>query len=165
MAFTRKTWLWIFVGVVGFGVLCIIAVAGAGMYFVSSHVQASKSSSADAFRAFDEVHAKFKHEKPVFELDAKEHPRQVRPFSSMPTASKKADMAWMLVWDTDDERLVKMSLPFWVLRLGRQKIDISSGGFDFNRLQLDINELQRVGPVLLFDLRTSDGDRVLIWTQ
>ena len=165
MAWTRKTWLWIFIGVVGFGVLCIIAIAGAGMYFVSSHVHAGPSTSADAFRAFDEVHAKFKNEKPVFELDGKEHPRQVRQFSDMPTSLKKADMAWMLVWDPDRERLVKMSMPFWILRLGRQKIDISSGGFDFQRLQLDVNELQRVGPVLLFDLRTSGGERVLIWTQ
>jgi hypothetical protein len=165
MAFTRKTWLWILVSVVGFGVLCIIAVAGFGMYFVRSHVHAGRSTSADAFRAFDEVRAKFKGDKPVYELDAKEHPRQIRQFSEMPTSSTKAEMAWMLIWDPEEERLLKMSMPFWVLRLGRQKIDISSGGFDFQRLQLDVGELQRVGPVLLFDLRSRGGERVLIWTQ
>ena len=165
MGFTRKTWLWILVGVVGFGVFCIIAVAGAGMYFVSKHVHQGRSTSAEAFRTFDDVRAKFKNEKPVFEVDNREHPRQVRKFSDMPTSKAKADMAWILAWDPEREKLVKVSMPFWLLRLGRQKIDVSSGGFDFQRLQIDINELQRVGPVLLFDFRSTGGDRVLIWTQ
>jgi hypothetical protein len=52
-----------------------------------------------------------------------------------------------------------------MLRLGRQKIDIASGAFDFERMQLDVNELERVGPVLLFDVHEGSGKRVLIWTQ
>ena len=56
-------------------------------------------------------------------------------------------------------------MPFWVLRLGRQKIDIAQGAFDFQRMELDVPELERVGPVLLFDLRRSGGERVLVWTQ
>jgi hypothetical protein len=39
------------------------------------------------------------------------------------------------------------------------------GGFDIERLQLDVNELHRVGPVLLFDFKSTNGERVLIWTQ
>jgi len=165
MAFTRKTWLWILVGIVGFGVVCVIAIAGFGMYFVSNHVHAGPSTTAEAFKAFDDVRARFKNEKPVFELDNRDQPRQIRKFTEMPTSSTPADMAWILVWDPDRERMVKVSMPFWVLRLGRQKIDIANGGFDFQRLQLDVKELQRVGPVLLFDLRTGSGERVLVWTQ
>ena len=59
----------------------------------------------------------------------------------------------------DRQRLVKVSLPFWVLKFGKQKIDIMEGGFDFQRLQLDVNELQRVGPILLFDYRSNGGER------
>ena len=39
------------------------------------------------------------------------------------------------------------------------------GGFDFERMELDVNELERVGPVLLFEHRSNAGERVLIWTQ
>jgi hypothetical protein len=165
MAPSRKTWLWILVAVVGFGVLCIVGLAGFGMYFVSNHVHAGRATTADAFRAIDEAKAKFQTEKPVYELDKTEHPRQVRNFSDMPTSATKTNNVWVLAWDPDRERLVRLSLPFWVLKLGRQKIDVTSGGFDFQRLQLDINELQRVGPVLLFDFRSPNGDRVVIWTQ
>lgn len=165
MAPTRRTWLWILVAVVGLGVLFIIAVAGFGLYFVSSHVKAERSTSADAFRAFDEARDRFKNEKPIYELDNRERPRQIRQFSDMPTSTVRTEVVWILVWDPDSERLVKVSMPFWLLRLGRKKIDINSGGFDFQELKLDVDELQRVGPVLVFDYRSTDGERVLVWTQ
>jgi hypothetical protein len=161
----RRTWLWILVGLVGLVLVCVIAMAGFGMYFVSRHVHAGPSSTTAAFQAFDNARAQFKDAKPMFELDDRDHPRQMRQFSDLPTADKKADVVWILAWDPDRERLAKISLPFWVLRLGRQKIDINSGGFDFERLELDVNELARVGPVLLFDLRANNGKRVLVWTQ
>lgn len=165
MAVSRKTLIWIIVGVVGFGVVCLIAVAGFGMYFVTHHVQARHATSAEAFSAFDEARAKFKDEKPVFDMDNTEHPRQVREWSSMPTSASKASDMWLLAWDPERERMARVSLPFWILRLGKRRIDISSGGFDLDQVDLDVNELTRVGPVLLFDLRMPSGKRVLIWTQ
>jgi hypothetical protein len=71
----------------------------------------------------------------------------------------------ILAWDPDKARLARVSLPFWMLKLGRKKIDLTSGDFDFQRLPLDIEQLQRVGPVLLFDYRPAGGQRVLVWTQ
>lgn len=165
MAPSRKTWLWIVFGLVGFVVFCIIGLAGFGMYFISNHVSARAASSAEASKAFDNAREPFKTEKPVFDLDNLERVRQLRQFSDMPTSSIKADSVWVLAWDPDKGRLIKVSLPFWVLRLGRQKIDISSGAFDLQRLQMDVKELRRVGPQLLFDLRTPSGERVLIWTR
>jgi hypothetical protein len=132
---------------------------------VSHHVQARHATSAEAYSAFDDAHAKFKDEKPVYDMDNMEHPRQVREWSTMPTSVSKTNEVWVLAWDPDRERLARVSIPFWILRLGKRKIDISTGGFNFERLELDVNELQRVGPVLLFDFRTGSGERVLIWTQ
>lgn len=165
MSPSRRTWIWIIVAVLGLGIICIIGVAGAGMYFVSQHFKASKISTADAIKAIDEARVRFKTDQPVFLLDKSDHPRQVRKFEDMPTSTTKTQSVYVLAWDPDKERLVRVSLPFWMLRLGRQKIDISSGDFDFQRLQLDMKELQRVGPVLLFDLRTRNGAHVLVWTQ
>ena len=161
----RRTWLWILVGVLGFGLGCVIAMAGFGMYFVSNHVKAGPSTATDAFRAFDDARALFKDAKPIFDLDDRERPRQLRQLSDLPTSPTKAENVWILAWDPDRERLVKVSLPFWVLKLGRQKIDVMNGGFDFERMQLDVNELQRVGPVLLFEHRTLSGNRVMVWTK
>jgi hypothetical protein len=165
MAPTRRTWLWVLAAVLGLGVVFIIAMAGFGVYFVSNNVRAGQATASDAFKQFDEARAPFGDQPAVFELDERERPKQLREFSSMPTGEKKAETMWILVWDPDRERIVRVSMPFWVLRLGRQKIDIAEGGFDFQSLQLDVAELERVGPVLLFDLRRSAGERVLVWTQ
>ena len=165
MAAKRRTWLWILLAVLGLCVVAVIALAGFGMYFVRNHVHAGSATPSQAFKAFDAASARFKEVKPIFEIDDRRHPKQLRQLSDLPTSAEKSEFVWVLAWDPDRERLVKVSMPFWLLKLGKQKIDIMEGGFDFQKLQLDMNELQRVGPVLLFDYRPNTGQRVLIWTQ
>ena len=164
---TRKTWVWIIVGIAGVSLVALIAVAGAGVYFVSRHIRTERMTSADAIRAFDSVKSSFHDQRPLYELDSAEHPRVVRPLMDLPTSNTKPESLWVLAWDPDDERLVKVSLPFWMLSVGRKKMEIAGAGreFDLERLNLDTNELERIGPALLFDLRERDGARVLLWTQ
>jgi hypothetical protein len=88
-----------------------------------------------------------------------------RPLESLPAGATRPQTMYILAWDPDKERLARVSMPFWMLRLGRKKIDLTSGGFDFERLQLDIEQLERVGPIILFDYRPQNGQRVLVWTQ
>ena len=161
----RRTWLWILAGVLGVGVLFIIAIAGFGVYFVTSHVKAGHSSSTEAFQAFDEARAQFKDPAPLFEVDRHDEPKMRRRLEQMPTGSRKAETMMILAWDPDRERLARVSMPFWMLRLGKSKIDLTTGGFDFERVQLDIEQLERVGPIVLFDHRPQTGQRVLVWTQ
>jgi hypothetical protein len=49
--------------------------------------------------------------------------------------------------------------------MGHQKIDIANSQFNLEHMQLDMKQLERVGPLLLLDLRSRGGQRVLIWTQ
>jgi hypothetical protein len=72
----------------------------------------------------------------------------------------------VLAWEPDDERVVQVSLPFWLLKLGRHKVDVTGKrGFDLDRLNIDVQELERVGPVLILDLHAPSGQRVLVWTK
>ena len=163
---SKKTWIWILVACFGLAILAMAGVAGLGLYFVASHISTGRSSDADALRTFDEIRGEFKESEPLFEIDSHETPRQTRELTSLPTSDRKPEHLWILAWDPRDERLSKISLPFWMLRLGRDNIDIrSDGGFDLEQLDLDVDELERVGPQLIFDLRTPDGERVLIWTR
>lgn len=165
MALKRKTWIWIVVSIVGVGFLCVAAIAGFGFYFISHNVKASKSTSGEAFKAFDEARKPFQDMQPLFELDRRDEPKMTRPLESMPAGATRPQTMYILAWDPDKERLARVSMPFWMLRLGRKKIDLTSGGFDFERLQLDIEQLERVGPIILFDYRPQNGQRVLVWTQ
>jgi hypothetical protein len=162
---TAKTWLWIILGFLGICVLGLAVVAGAGVYFVSKHIQVKPTTGASALQTFDAARAQFKSQPPLLELDEFEHARSTRKLSEMPTSAVKPANLHLLVWDVDENHLVNISIPFWVLRFGRQRMRFSNSGFDVERLNLDVPELERIGPALVLDYRAPAGDRVLIWTQ
>jgi len=163
---SRKTWVWVVVGAGSVCLVGLVAIAGAGVYFVSRHISTERSTSAEAIRAFDAVKASFAEQRPLYELDNEERPTMPRPFSEFPTSSIRPEHLRFLAWDPEQERLIKISLPFWVLRMHKAKLDLGSGeGFDLEHLNLDGEELARIGPALVFDYRDRDGARVLLWTQ
>jgi hypothetical protein len=159
---SRRTW--IVLGVLGAGLVLLLAAAGAAVFFVTQHVQTRRTTSADALRTFDEVRVAFAGARPLFELDPDDEPRAVRPLHELPTAPSAPTT---LRIHPDDQRTVRLSLPFWVLRLGKKDVTVVNDGEGFNleRLDLDVDELERVGPALVLDYRNSDGVRVMLWTQ
>ena len=162
----RKTWIWILVSVAGVGVVGLIVIAVAGVMFVTSHVTTTRATAGEAQRAFDATRAMLKDQQPLVEIDRLEQPRVTRQLSQLPSAATKPQYMWVLVWNDREQQLIKVSLPFWLLRLGRKKIDFgSTRGFDLERLNLDLKELERVAPTLVLDHRSAGGERVLIWTQ
>lgn len=164
---TTKTWLWIILGLLGVCVIGLFLIAGAGVYFVSRHIHVRPTTSANALQTFDTARAVFKSQQPLLELDEFEHVRAVRPLSDLPSSAVKPTDLHLLVWDTSEDRILNISIPFWVLRLGHQRMKfVDAGhGFDVERLHLDVPELERIGPALVLDFRERAGDRVLIWTQ
>ena len=159
--------MWVVVGLAAFCLLGLILLAGAAVFFVTRHISTERSSSANAIRSFDEVRATFPGQKPLYELDSSERPMMTRPFSEIPSSSTRPEQVRLLAWDPHDERLVRVALPFWMLRMHKAKVDLSRDGtsFDLEHLQLDGEELERIGPALLFDYREPHGARVLVWTQ
>jgi hypothetical protein len=166
MAPTR-TWVWVCVAVASAGVLALIAVAGASVYFVSSHVQSSDSTPAGALQSFGTVLASFEGQRPLYELDAHHKPHLAAPSTARPSAPTKAGDLLVLAWDPHDQRLVRLSVPFWLLRFSERRIRVvrDEAGFDFRELRLDVEELGRIGPALVLDYRNQDGRRVLLWTE
>jgi hypothetical protein len=163
----RRTWLWIIGGVAASGLLGLIAIAGAGVYFVSRHVETQDSTGAQAVVAFDRVTADFASRRALYELDARERPQLTVPLAALPTSTATPTSLMVQAWDPEQERLVRLSLPFWLLRLGPEQMRVSrrEHGFDFHQLELDIDELERIGPALVLDYRNQDGVRVLLWTK
>jgi hypothetical protein len=72
-----------------------------------------------------------------------------------------------MAFDSKDERVVRMDLPFWMLRLKMRgsRFDVGGGNVDLAKLRLTVEDLERFGPTLIVDHRGSDGSRVLIWSQ
>jgi hypothetical protein len=163
----KKTWIWIIVACLGLGVMSLFGLAAAGVYFAASHIDTERVSSAEALRAFDQAREEFREQKPLFELDNYENPRPTRVLREIPTSPTRPEDLWIMAWDPDEGRILKISLPFWMLRLGRRNIDVhhDESGFDLKDLDLDVAELERIGPTLVFDLRAPEGERVLVWTR
>lgn len=164
---SRKTWLWVLGSIGALGVVVLIAAAGAGIYFVSRHVQSDAASSAEALHTFDAVKTAFADKAPLYELDRADQPRPTQPLSSLPTAQTPPRDLRVLVWDPENQRVIKLSMPFWMLRFGKQKFSLPQGhgGVDLDHLDLDLEQLERIGPALVFDYRHPEGARVLLWTQ
>ncbi|MNC90612.1 hypothetical protein D3C83_67300 [compost metagenome] len=60
-----------------------------------------------------------------------------------------------------------MSLPLWIMRFANRGVHIGrhGGNFDIAALELDVADLERIGPALIVDFRDDEGRRVLVWTQ
>jgi hypothetical protein len=164
MAPSKRTWLWIVLAALGLCVIFVIAIAGVGLYLVSSHVSTKTSTTAEALSALDTARAPFKGVPPVYEVDDRERVKELRKISELPDGKTTPKNLYVLMWDAEDEKLVKVAIPFWVLRMGK-RIDIGNELFELERMHLDVKELERIGPVLLLDLPARGGQRVLIWTQ
>jgi hypothetical protein len=163
---SRRTW--IVLGALGAGVAVLLVAAGAAVYFVTQHVETRETTSADALRALDEVRTSFGDQRPLYEFDQDDEPRAVRPLRELPTAPSTTTSLQILAWDPDDQRTVRLSLPFWVLRLGKSDVSVVSNNgsrFTLEQLDLDVDELARVGPALVVDYRGSEGVRVMVWTK
>jgi hypothetical protein len=160
----KRTWLWVLAAIGAICVIGLVVVAIAGIVFVRQHVETRTATSADADRAFESAKERFKGQVPLIELEAGDA-KVTRRLAELPTSSVTPANLWLLVWEPDDQQLVRMSLPFWILRFGRQNFQTRGRNFDLERLNLDVKELERIGPTLLMDQRMPSGERVLIWTQ
>jgi len=164
MAGRVKTWVWVVVGIVVFGILGVIAMAAAGLWFVKSHVNIQTTSIASASADFQTVRARFANQKPLIELD--ERGNFMHANTDRPAGTQRPQTLSVMAFDSHDEKVVRLELPFWLLRLkGRARFDVGGGSVDLQKLRLTVEDLERYGPILILDQKDSDGSRVLIWSQ
>ena len=167
MAGKVKTWVWVIVGIAAVGVLCVIAMAAAGIYYFTQNIEARKASPTVAASEFDAVRTRFRGQKPLIELDERGHFLRSNTDRRVPENARPPEALYVLAFDPDDEGLVKVTIPFWLLRLktGNSRIDFGKGDVDFEDLKISVEDLERYGPTLILDQTNRGGDRVLVWSQ
>jgi hypothetical protein len=71
-----------------------------------------------------------------------------------------------MAFDPDDARVVRVEIPFWLLRLKlRGGIDFNGRRMELDDLKLTVEDLERYGPALVVDHQGSSGERVVVWSQ
>ncbi len=166
MAGKVKTWVWVVVAVVVIGILGIIALAGAGIYFFSQHIDTRTESPAGAAREFAQISGRFTGQKPLIELD--ERGRYLRSHTDRQATpgAETPDTLHVMAFDPDDARIVRVEIPFWLLRLKlRGGIDFNGNRMELEDLKLTVEDLERYGPALVVDHQGPSGERVVAWSQ
>ena len=160
-----KTWVWVIAGVIGIGILGIVAMAAAGLWFVRSHVDVRETTLAAVSNDFDAVRARFASQKPLIELD--DHGEFIRANTDRPSGTVRPQSLNVMAFDPDDEKVVRMDLPFWLLRLksGGSRFSVGGGDVDLAKLRLTVEDLEHFGPTLILDHKDRRGARVLVWSQ
>jgi hypothetical protein len=165
MAGKVKPWVWVVIGIVVCGILFIISMAAVGLWFVKSHVEVRSASPAAVTEDFQTVRARFADQKPLIELD--ERGNVFHANTDRPVSSQRVETLNIMAFDPREERVVRMDLPFWLLRLKMRgsRFDVGGSNVDLAKLRLTVEDLERYGPTLILDQKDTDGARVLIWSQ
>jgi hypothetical protein len=166
MAGRIKTWIWVVIALFAICILGAVAVAGTGYYFFRQHFDTKVTSPANAAVEFEQVKAQFTGQKPLIELDERGRFLRANPDRPGRSDTRRPDQLFVLAFDPDDARIVKVTIPFWLLRLKpRGTIDFNGGQVELEDLKLTVEDLERFGPTLIVDHKSPRGERVLVWSQ
>lgn len=167
MAGKVRTWVWVVAGIVVVGILCVVALAAAGIYFFSRNINTREASPAMAARQFEEVKTKFSGQRPLIELDERGRLLRTNPDRPEQQDVRRPHTLHVLAFEPDENRIVQVNIPFWLLRFktGNQTIDLNGNRMDLEDLKISVEDLERMGPTLIVDHTMPGGERVLVWSQ
>ena len=166
---TRKTWLSVLIAAVIVVGMLAIAVVGGTAYFFYRHISATFTPREDAEQRFTEARARFAGRTPLIELRRDDEPIVHRELVETAHSTAKLESLRVLAYDERANKLVQVSIPFWLLRLapGKHFSFLNDNGIDFDsdRVRLTYEDLERLGPGLIIDQQDRRGSRVLVWTE
>jgi hypothetical protein len=167
---TKRTWISILIAAVIIVGILAVAVVGGTAFFIYRHVHTQSAVPASAEREFSEARARFAGQQPLIELRADHEPimHRERIKGATPSTAKLQAMR-VLAYDEQEEKLVRVSIPFWLMRLFPSKnlSFLSDEGIDIDtdRVRLTLEDLERRGPGLILDHKDRRGSHVLVWTE
>ena len=158
----NATILFAVVGILGFVV--VVCVAAAAWFFVAVFERGT-ADERTVISELADIRQRFGGAPAVFALDEDaEDVKVVREPPRGPAAELNTLHA--IVWNPDESAVVRMDLPFWLLRLKKGPIDVTTRTVAAtNRLHLTVADVERYGPAVLVDFEDRDGERLFVWTD
>jgi len=164
----RRRWLPIVLGVLLVLLVGVGGLVGSCAYLVRRQVQVTpRSSAAEYEREAAAILERFPGV-PVLVEDGPSGP--VLSQQALATRQKRAATPPLqnlnvLVFSPDEHKLVRLSLPFWLLRLapdGHTGLDVNN--VDLAKLRLSVEDIESAGPGPLLVRRAKDA-QVLVWAE
>jgi len=163
----KRTWVAIVVAILIIIVMGGIVLVGSAAFYIRRHISTQFVDDSVAVTEFERARARFAGQQPLIELRG-EHDAVVH--RRIASSSTELRTLRVLAFDANAGKLVRVSVPFWLLRmmpgkrfnLGRdQGIDL-----DTDRMHLTVDDLERAGPGLVLDGKDPrGGGLVLVWTE
>jgi hypothetical protein len=164
----KTSWGLIILGIAAFAVIVgvgLVAVVGYVIYQQFAF-QATSATELTAEQEFTRVVALFDGQTPFIIM------RDGEPVVSQEkgaAAGKSVEALHILVWNPDEQKVVRLNMPFWLLRMTKgQPIKLSGGTHADGgpmRLKVTAEDIERRGPGLILDHKEASGERVLVWAQ
>jgi hypothetical protein len=164
-----KTWLSIVGAVLGVMLILMVTAVGGAAYWVYSHVQSQTVAQEAAGDRFARVRQQLAGKQPLIEIVDRNEVVLHRS-ATPPPASERLQTLHALVYDTDEQKLLDVHIPFWLLRLapsGGRFSFLNDNGIDINsdRINVTVADLERHGPGLIMDHHDRHGSLVLVWSE
>ena len=168
MAGKVKTWVWIVVGIAVVGILFVLAMAGAGIYYFTRNIDARTVSTEAAAGEFDAVRARFSGQKPLIELDESGGFVKSNVDRPTPAGARQPEALYVLAFDPDDGgpgQGRRCRSGCCACKTGGATVNFNDHSMNLEDLKLTVEDLERFGPTLVLDQTNRGGDRVLVWSQ
>ncbi len=167
----KRSW-----GLIILGVVLFLLVVGAGLavtagYLLYRQFDVETVSTSTPDEEFETVIARFEGREPFIEIN-REGPPTVHRENQQPQPTPLSKLN-VLVWEPREDRLVRFSVPFWLVRLtGGKGFTVGDrhgdeDGFVFGNVHVKVTaaDLEKFGPGLIVNHQEKDGERVLVWTE
>lgn len=166
---TRRTWISVLIAsVIIVGILAIAAVGGTA-YFFYRHINTQYTPRENAEQQFADARARFAGRQPLIEIRRGDEPIVHRELVEGAHSRAKLESLRVLAYDPGERKLVRVSIPFWLIRLapGKNFSFLNDNGIniDTDRVRLTAEDLERLGPSLILDEQDRHGAYVLVWTE
>jgi hypothetical protein len=149
--------------VVLLGVVAVAGLSGVGA-LVSRAVRVERIEATAARAQLEEVRRQFR-ESPAL-VQRGEGGRLVRTDASGRSGAPPTILS-VLAYHASSQRLIRADVPLWFLKLKgpAATLALRDTGFDLEALGLTASDLERSGPGLVLDDRSSDGSAILAFTR
>jgi hypothetical protein len=165
MASTKRTWLWVVLGIVGTGFLLLVVLIGGAIFEFRRHVKNEFVESSVAEQEFERTRARFAGQQPLVEFAGGDHEDEATVHRA-PATNPRATIhdVRVLIYDLNQGHLIHADVPGWLLRMMPNGQFSAYGSDQFERHQLTIEDLERHGLGLVLEGRNNHS-RILIWTE
>jgi hypothetical protein len=164
----RRKWLQVAVAAVVVLAIAAIAIVGGTAVFIYRHIRAEFVAADTAEDRIAAARARFGSSEAFLRVDANGG-AVVNGREDAGSSHEALATLHALAYDPGAQKLVDISVPFWLLRLvpnGRISLDANSGiDFGAERLNINLTALEGLGPGLVLDHAEGSGLKLLVWTE